>query len=74
MFQVTRYPMISKTESGRKKEIPGSGSGSGTRWALVVIPTLRAGVFLRVQMVDGWYKRGHYFQYLHYLHYFRWLV
>ena len=27
--------MISKTESGRvSKEIPGSGSGSGTRWAL----------------------------------------
>ena len=35
MFWVTRYPMISKTESGRvSKEIPGSGSGSGTRWAL----------------------------------------
>ena len=29
--------MISKTESGRvSKEIPGSGSGSGTRWALEV--------------------------------------
>ena len=29
--------MISKTESGRvSKEIPGSGSGSGTRWALLV--------------------------------------
>ena len=28
--------MISKTESGRvSKEIPGSGSGSGTRWALL---------------------------------------
>ena len=28
--------MISKTESGRvAKEIPGSGSGSGTRWALL---------------------------------------
>ena len=28
--------MISKTESGRvSKEIPGSGSGSGTRWALI---------------------------------------
>ena len=27
--------MISETESGRvSKEIPGSGSGSGTRWAL----------------------------------------
>ena len=27
--------MISKTELGRvSKEIPGSGSGSGTRWAL----------------------------------------
>ena len=37
MFRVTRYPMISKTESGRvSKEIPGSGSGSGTRWALVL--------------------------------------
>ena len=37
MFRVTRYPMISKTESGRvSKEIPGSGSGSGTRWALAV--------------------------------------
>ena len=37
MFRVTRYPMISKTESGRvAKEIPGSGSGSGTRWALVI--------------------------------------
>ena len=35
MFRVTRYPMISKTESGRvSKEIPGSGSGSGTPWAL----------------------------------------
>ena len=35
MFRVTCYPMISKTESGRvSKEIPGSGSGSGTRWAL----------------------------------------
>ena len=35
MFRVTRYPMISKTESGRvSKEIPGSGSGSGTRWTL----------------------------------------
>ena len=35
MFRVTRYPMISKTESGRvSEEIPGSGSGSGTRWAL----------------------------------------
>ena len=29
--------MISKTESGRvSKEIPGNGSGSGTRWALHV--------------------------------------
>ena len=37
MSRVTRYPMISKTESGRvSKEIPGSGSGSGTRWALVI--------------------------------------
>ena len=37
MFQVIRYPMISKIESGRvSKEIPGSGSGSGTRWALEV--------------------------------------
>ena len=36
MFWVTHYPMISKTESGRvSKEILGSGSGSGTRWALV---------------------------------------
>jgi len=35
MFRVTRYPMISKTESGRvSKEIPGSRSGSGTCWAL----------------------------------------
>ena len=35
MFRVTRYPMIFKTESGRvSKEIPGSGSGSGTHWAL----------------------------------------
>ena len=35
MFRVTRYLIISKTESGRvSKEIPGSGSGSGTRWAL----------------------------------------
>ena len=35
MFRVTRYPMISKTESGRVlKEIRGSGSGLGTRWAL----------------------------------------
>ena len=33
--------MISKTESGRvSKKIPGSGSGSGTRWALHLI-TLR---------------------------------
>ena len=32
---ITRYPMIFKTESGRvSKEIPGIGSGSGTRWAL----------------------------------------
>ena len=38
MFRVTRYPMISKTESGQvSKEIPGSGSGSGTRWTLVII-------------------------------------
>ena len=37
MFQVTRYPMISKIESGRvSKEILGSGSSSGTRWALEV--------------------------------------
>ena len=36
-FRVTRYPLISKTESGRvSKEILGSGSGSGTRWALEV--------------------------------------
>ena len=42
MFQVTRYPMISKTESGRvSKEIAGSGSGSGTRWALGIEPYLR---------------------------------
>ena len=35
MFWVTYYPMISKTKSGRvSKELPGSGSGSGTRWAL----------------------------------------
>ena len=40
MFRVTRYPMISKTESGRvSKEIPGSGSGSGTRWALLIDPS-----------------------------------
>ena len=38
MFRVTRYPMISKTESGRvSNEIPGSGAGSGTRWALVSV-------------------------------------
>ena len=31
--------MISKTELGRvSKEIPGSGSGSGTRWALPPAP------------------------------------
>ena len=31
--------MISKTELGRvSNEIPGSGSGSGTRWALVFGP------------------------------------
>ena len=37
MFRVTRYPMISKTESGQVwQEIPGSGSGSGTRLALLV--------------------------------------
>ena len=37
MFRVTRYPMISKTESGRVlREISGSGSGSGTRWALLL--------------------------------------
>ena len=36
MFRVTRYPVISQTESGRgSKGIPGSGAGSGTRWALV---------------------------------------
>ena len=35
MFRITRYPMIPKTESDRvSKEISGSGSGSGTRWAL----------------------------------------
>ena len=35
IFRVTRYPMIFKTESGRvSNEIPGIGSGSGTRWAL----------------------------------------
>ena len=38
MFRVTRYLMISKTESGRvSKEIPGSGWGSGTRWALFLV-------------------------------------
>ena len=38
MFRVTNYPMISKTESGLvSKEIPGSGSGSGTRWALFLL-------------------------------------
>ena len=41
MFRVTRYPMISKTESGRvSKEMPGSGSGSGTRWALLLMPLM----------------------------------
>ena len=33
--------MIFKTESGRvSKKIPGSGSGSGTRWALVQYHTV----------------------------------
>ena len=35
--------MISKTESGRvSKEIPGSESGSGTRWALIIITRPKA--------------------------------
>ena len=47
MFRVTRYPMISKTESGRvSKEIPGSGSGSGTRWALMLVPSKMSWCFL----------------------------
>ena len=34
--------MISKTESGRvSKEIPGSGSGSGTRWTLITFKGAR---------------------------------
>ena len=38
MFRVPCYPMISKTESGQVwKEILGSGSGSGIRWALPVL-------------------------------------
>ena len=35
MFWVTRYPMLFKIELGWvSKEISGSGSGLGTRWAL----------------------------------------
>ena len=36
ILQVTRNPMIFKTESGRvSNEILGIGSGLGTRWALM---------------------------------------
>ena len=54
MFQVTRYLMISKTESGREsKEIPGSGLGSGTRWALPLFPeTSRK---FKIGLIRFWY-------------------
>ena len=41
ILRVTRYQMIFKTESGRvSNEIPGIGSGSGTRWTLPTRPNL----------------------------------
>ena len=46
--------MISKTESGRVlKEIPGSGSGSGTRWALALRVAANRSVLEKVGLNPG---------------------
>ena len=51
--------MISKTESGGvSKEIPGSGSGSGTRWALAVdCSHLKSFSALSTTIVEGAERR-----------------
>ena len=50
--------MISKTESGRvSKEILGSGSGSGTRWALAVDDTIEV-VFTYLLARLCYFRRG----------------
>ena len=58
MFWVTHYLMISKTELGRvSKEILGSGSGSGTRWALAVDDTIEV-VFTYLLARLCYFRRG----------------
>ena len=60
MFRVTCYLMIFKTESGWvSNEIPGIGSGSGTRWALKTTTLKKSWAlsmsYIRLKRSKRWY-------------------